>query len=364
MHLTSLTLTNFRKFSNLTLDFPEDRKLICFVGPNTVGKTNILEAIYFLGLLRSFRAGEALEMLKWESESLEVKGAFTREEEEIRLQINMIFQPKKQKKLRINNAETILTDYVGTLNVVFFSPDDINLLLLSPANRRKYLDTLLSQTDREYLRALVHYQKTIKQRNALLKRIVGGHANEHELSFWDNELATSGTLITKKRAELLTFLTPLVSKSYQEISKNNEGTFTLEYLPSFKDESHDVEQFKKTLMDRLQRDLAVESTSFGPHRDDFAFLLDSKNIETFASRGDTRSMILAVKLSEISYIEKKKGTLPLLLLDDVFSELDNARQAQLVDHIPEHVQTFITTTSQDIGAGKNFSKDIYFVEME
>ena len=364
MHLTSLSLTNFRKFPSRDFQFPEDRKLICFVGQNTVGKTNVLEAIYFLGLLKSFRAQESTEMLLWDEKYLEVKGSFRIEEDLLDMQINMVFSPRKQRKLRLNGAERDLTDYVGTLNVVFFSPDDINLLLLSPANRRKYLDILLSQTDKEYLRALVTYQKVIKQRNALLKRISAGNAQEHELTFWNEELATAGVLITQKRFELLQFLNTLVADSYREISKNEPALFALHYSPSYKDEIFSTKNYIAKLQERTARDIILESTSFGPHRDDFQFLLGGKHIDTFASRGDTRSMILALKISEIHYIEQKKGSLPLLLLDDVFSELDHARQAQLIEHIPAHVQTFITTTPQDIGIGKNFTKDIYFVAME
>lgn len=363
MQLTSLTLQNFRKWEHLNLHFPK-KKVICFTGPNTIGKTNILEAIYMLSLLKSFRTNEIHNLLMWGSNHFSVQGTYIDREEQNNLAVNMVFRPKKARKYLVNGIEESLSDYVGTINVVFFSPDDINLLLLSPASRRKYLDVLLSQTDKHYLRAYVTYQKVLKQRNSLLKAISAGFSTTEELEYWDGELARHATLIHTRRKALIDFFNERIDTKYQEISKHHEHIFTIDYLPSAKLEEISEEHYLTLYTTTQHKDLILESTHSGPHRDDFSFLLGEKSIDDFASRGDTRSMILALKLAEIEYIQTVRGNVPVLLLDDVFSELDQDRQEHLLCSLPENIQTFITTTTQDIGVLSKRTKDIEFIDVE
>ncbi|MFN7160084.1 MAG: DNA replication/repair protein RecF [Candidatus Gracilibacteria bacterium] len=362
MRLQSLHLTNFRKFHDLHLDIDQSCDIICFVGANTLGKTNILEAMYFLGLLKSFRTVDTKDLVTWEENFLSIEGKFLDGNIENMI-ATTVFRPKKQRRYTVNGVELPIAEYVGKLNVVFFSPDDINLLLLSPSNRRKYLDILLSQTDIQYFRAYVNYQKILKQRNALLKIIRENRNRVSELDYWNEGLVDAGLVLIEKRKELIEFFNQHIGASYREISENKDAEYALEYLPSLKSEVLNKENYLQALHERLERDLILESTSTGPHRDDFTFLLNGKNIEAFASRGDTRSMILALKLNEITFIKERNGTLPLLLLDDVFSELDDERQEQLLSHIPEGIQTFITSTTDAIGSVKKRKKDICFVNL-
>lgn len=363
MRLTSLSLLNFRKWENLSLEFHVD-KVTCFVGANTMGKTNILEAIYLLSLLKSFRTNEIHHLLMWGEQHLSVNGVYEHEGENHSLAVNMVFRPKKARKYFIDGIEESVSDYVGTLNVVFFSPDDINMLLLSPGSRRRYLDILLSQTDKQYLRSYVTYQKVLKQRNSLLKAISAGYSNTSELEYWDLELATFATDIHQKREKLIAFFNERINGKYQEISKGEAEHFHISYAPSAKLEEVSVENYLALYSHTIGKDLALESTFSGPHRDDFTFLLGEKNIDDFASRGDTRSMILALKLAEIEYIQEVRKRVPILLLDDVFSELDQDRQEHLLCSLPAGTQTFITTTSKDIGVLTKRTKEIDFIDVQ
>lgn len=361
MRLTHLQLENFRKFTQLTLSIDPSHHIICFVGPNTIGKTNILEGIYYTCLLKSFRAVETKDIIHWDHSHLRTEALFT-DHLVTHASVSAVLRPKKQKKYMQNHCDIPLSEYVGMLPLVFFSPDDINLLLLSPANRRRYLDILLSQIDTHYLRLLIHYQKVLKQRNALLKSINKKLAKEQELDYWDAELARLGLQITTKRTELLIFFNTLLPAHYTHIAQQ-EGFFQLHYHPSIKD-LHSEEELLLHIKERRARDLILESTSVGPHRDDFSFLLNQRHIESFASRGDTRSMILALKLCEISFIRQMKHMLPILLLDDVFSELDEKRQEELLSAIPEEIQTFITSTTMHIGSLERRKKHIHFIDVE
>jgi len=361
MRLNGLTLENFRKFKNLSLSFDPAVHITCFVGENTIGKTNILEGMYYLSLLKSFRASDIKDLVHWDEHYLSVSGTFT-ESTTTHMSAVSVLRPKKQRKYLLNGVDTPLTDYVGTIPVVFFSPDDISLLLMSPASRRKYMDVLLSQTDQEYLRSFVQYQKILKQRNALLKQISAGKSAREELEYWDLLLTEQGWTIFQKRKALIEFFNTLLPTHYEHIAHNEKEHFTIEYLPSLK-HCHSLEEYILHLRSRYERDIILEATSSGPHRDDFSFILSDKHIETFASRGDTRSMILALKLSEIDFIKDKKHILPLLLLDDVFSELDEVRQEELLSSIPEDVQTFISSTTAHIGSLERRKKEITFLDV-
>ena len=337
--LTHLSLFQFRKYPQLTLDFPADARLVAFVGPNTAGKTNILEAMYFLCLLKSFRTHTPTEMMLWGEHVLRVEGTFTDGSE---LAVGIASRPKRERKYTISGAEVAVDTYVGTKTVVFFSPDDINMLLQSPANRRRYLDIILCQTDKKYLRAFATYGKVLKQRNALLRACQQAPEAMMQLEYWERELVHHGKFLMEARIHLTQAIAKMLPEYYEAIS-GKSADVRVEYIASMPPEA-DEEGLLALLQSQRERDIFLGATTKGPHRDDLAFLHDERAVESFASRGDTRSFVLALKLGELAYIEKTTGVPPLLLMDDVFSELDRERQQRLLENLPPHVQTFITTT--------------------
>lgn len=337
--LSHLSLFQFRKYRELSLDIPTDSNRIAFIGQNTAGKTNILEAMYFLCLLKSFRTHAPQEMMLWGEHVMRVEGTF---DDGSHLAVGIASRPKRLRKYEINQAEVSVDTYVGTKTVVFFSPDDINMLLLSPANRRRYLDVILCQTDRRYLRSFAAYTKILKQRNALLRAIQLDPSCIDQLAYWENELIDHALIIMDGRRRLTSAIAAILPHHYAQIA-GKEADVTLKYASSMPDQAG-KEELYALLNAHRDRDLIMGSTSYGPHRDDVHFMHSDRHVESFASRGDTRSYVLALKLGELAYMQNLRSDAPLLLMDDVFSELDNARQERLLAHLPTNVQTFITTT--------------------
>ncbi len=365
MRISSITLESYRKFENLHLSFGENEHIICFTGPNTIGKTNIIEAIYFLSLVKSFRTDHMESICRWDADYFSLRGTYLKDRIVLENQINIVLRPKKQRKLRMNGEELPYSKYVGMVPVVFFSPDDIASILESPASRRKYLDILLAQTDPHYLGILVNYQKALKQRNSLLRNVKKHQAQNNELDIWDESLARFGTQIYAKRLSLIAYFQMQMQVPYSEISGDAISTCTLEYVSKYTHEQIvDHDAYLEILTAHRDRDVIREATSFGPHRDNFIILKNNMDASTFASRGDIRSMILAMKLTELHYIQTITSSNPILLLDDVFSELDSDRQEYLISHIPEGIQTFITTTSPQIGVLEKRKKEVRFIAVD
>lgn len=337
--LTRLSLYQFRKYPSLDLDFGTKAHLVAFIGPNTAGKTNILEAMYFLCLLKSFRTHTPQEMMLWGEHVLRVEGVF---DDGLELAAGIASRPKRQRKYMINGAEVPVDQYVGTKTVVFFSPDDINMLLQSPANRRRYMDVILCQTDRKYLRAFATYGKVLKQRNALLRATQHAPEAMEQMDYWEQELVEHGTYLMRLRQQLVQAIGATLPAHYAAIA-GIEADVTLEYISSFPHDA-DAEGMLALLRSQRERDIILGATTRGPHRDDIQFMHTGRAVEAFASRGDTRSFVLGLKLGELAYIEQQTSVPPLLLMDDVFSELDRERQQRLLANLPPHVQTFITTT--------------------
>lgn len=337
--LTHLSLYQFRKYPELSLDFPEGTRLVAFVGPNTAGKTNILEAMYFLCLLKSFRTHTPQEMMLWDEHVLRVEGRF---EDGTELAVGIASRPKRERKYTINGGDVPVDAYVGTKTVVFFSPDDINMLLQSPTNRRRYLDIILCQTDKRYLRAFATYGKVLKQRNALLRACQQTPEAMTQLEYWEQELVHHGIFLMQARMKLTQAIAAMLPDYYAAIA-GKPAEVTVEYVASMPIEADEAAQLE-LLRSQRDRDILLGATTKGPHRDDLVFLHNGRAVESFASRGDTRSFVLALKLGELDYIQKTTSVPPLLLMDDVFSELDRDRQQRLLENLPLHVQTFITTT--------------------
>jgi len=335
--LKHLFLENFRNYKKYSLDF---NKTTILVGPNGIGKTNLIEAIYLLSTGRSWRTRRDSEVVFWQKDFARIIIKTTNDKE---LVLEMVIQQipnpdyPQLKLIKINGLKKRLTDLLGKLPMVLFSPEEIQLLDGPPVLRRRVLDILLCQLDRKYTLALLDLGKIIRGRNRLLYFIKIGKSQIKELTFWDEKLVTLGSFIINKRLKTLEVLNKNISQIYQTISGMDEE-LKIKYKESVRPEN-----FSETLFSHREQEIENTATLFGPHRDDLVFLLLGKNITTFGSRGEYRSAILALKVAELEYLKKESDRVPILLLDDIFSELDKNRRLHL-NKIIEESQTIITTT--------------------
>lgn len=350
MKLVKLQIENFRNYPAYSYSFEADPAITVLVGNNGIGKTNFLEAIHVLSLGRSFRTGSKDDLVQWGKEYFRCKGEVVEDlSEDIsspdRTELEVFYSsfPARRRNFRFNGANTTYAKFLGNLITVLFHPEDLNMLYLSPTLRRDYLDTVLSQTDREYVVNLSNYQKVLKQRNSLLGQIrearFQGMSEEKlllDLDVWDEELVRFGEPVVAKRKGFVDFIGTALSRHYGEISGENDAV-RIEY------QCNVLHDYAQAVLDRRQIDLIQAKSTRGPHRDDLCFFINEKRIDGIASRGEFRTLLLAIKLAEIDYIKQVRGVYPLLLLDDVFSELDPARQKHLLSAI-SGCQTIITTT--------------------
>ncbi|MFA7685927.1 MAG: DNA replication/repair protein RecF [Candidatus Gracilibacteria bacterium] len=350
MKLLKLQLENFRNYQSYSYEFDHENNFTIIKGPNGQGKTNLLEAIYALSLGKSFRTVLHNDLILWGMDYLRVTGMVKSDEESLELEVFYTNHPFKKKNFKRNGVSLKNSEYIGNLLTVLFQPEDLNILYLSPSLRRRYMDILLSQTDKKYLQSLVKYNKALKQRNTLLNEIRKARFSKKDdetllkdLDAWDEEIAQFGTVITEKRLALVKFLGENLENLYQSISGEKENIL-VEY------ESKVVNEKEKSYIDVVSqardKDILQAKTTIGPHRDDLVFFINGKDIVTAASRGEFRTLLLAIKLAEIDFIKQKTGHYPLLILDDVFSELDSTRQEKLLKAI-KNCQTIIATTDTE-----------------
>lgn len=348
MVLKNLHLTHFRNFSNVDLNFPRATILI---GKNAQGKTNLLESIYFLATTKSARAERDSQLIKQgesflrvegevgESSELRVKNEELREKEVTKLEIAMEKRNYPggeeingvEKRVKVNGVRRRVTDYLGNLVVVYFSPEDINLVTGPPALRRWHIDLTLAPVDKEYKTALNTYHSALVAKNRILKRIKEGLAKLNELDFWTEQLVESGQIITRKRRDF-----------FQNL--NNEVS-SLQGLAGliFVYESSEISDARTR--EYLSREIAAATSLIGPHRDDFIFKREGQDLAYFGSRGEQRTAVLELKLAELKFIQKTTGSEPMLLLDDVFSELDVLHRDYIVSAIvgPQVVISVVET---------------------
>jgi DNA replication and repair protein RecF len=343
MRLQNLSVINYRNYQSQTIDFSPGKNLFLIIGQNAQGKTNILEAIYLLALCKSFRPIDFNGLMKWEEDYFEVKGAIKQNNQSKELTIIHQINPKNKKAHKVNGVKKSVTDFVGNLFVTFFSPDDLNLIFMSPAIRRKYLDVVLSQISRTYLQNLLKLKKVLQNRNQILKRIQLKKAQTDELDFWDEKLAEIGAQIVRERVKMIEFYNQRLTGYYSQIA-DQKLSLDLYYKSNMRGLSDS--EILEHLGARLERDIREECTSLGPHRDDFWFYLNQKEMQYYCSRGEIRSAILALKMTEIDFFKEKTGLKPILLLDDAFSELDGKRKQFLLGLILNH-QTIVTTTPEN-----------------
>lgn len=348
MRLNQLTLTHYRNYEHTALTF--DRQLNVFIGNNAQGKTNLLESIYVLALTKSHRTHKDRELILNDQEFTKIQGEVERQDRCTELELIVSNKGKKAKRDKIDQAK--LSQYVGNLNVVLFAPEDLALVKGSPKERRQFINMELGQMKPTYMYALSQYQHVLKQRNTYLKQLTQLNPDDLMLQVYDEQLAEYGVQISLMRRAFIEHLEKIAMDMHAQISLQKEH-LTLHYHP-FAEEvlvetNTEVLQqlFMKKLYQARQREFQVRSTQVGPHRDDMSMYINDRNVQNFGSQGQQRLAVLSLKLSEIELMKEETGEYPVLLLDDVMSELDNERQMQLMKVIEHKVQTFITTTTLD-----------------
>ncbi len=328
MFLKNFNLTNFRNYSQLELEF--DTRPTIFVGNNAAGKSNILEAVYLLSTTKSQRVENEDELIKEGEEFLKVEGFTTDDlmaggDTELLVIINKpTSEVSFRKKVLVNGISRRTVDFIGNLPAVIFYPSDINMVTGPPSLRRWHLDLALAQIDPGYKKALTLYEQFLTARNRVLKRIREGQGRSDELKYWTDELVEKGEGVRVKREEFFQFINSLQTPL---------GEFRFEYRQS----PISVEKLQET----NGREVAAAATLIGPHRDDYAIQLEGRNLAHFGSRGEQRMATLAFKLAQLEYMAKILGKRPILLLDDVFSELDSDHRAHVVKVVGRQ-QTIMT----------------------
>lgn len=339
MWLEKLQLHQFRNYDHLNIAF--HKGLNIFLGENAQGKTNILESIYFLALTRSHRTRADKDLLQFLKQELSINGLLHRKNGIVSLDINLT---EKGRITKVNHLkQSRLSDYVGNMNVVLFAPEDLQLIKGAPALRRKFIDVELGQIKPIYLSDLSHYNHVLKQRNTYLKS--SEKVDMEFLTVLDYQLAEYGSKVIQHRIEFLKKLENFAKQKISELSSQKEE-LRVEYHSSinFTEIVNIVDVFLTELTKNRKRDLLKKNTSIGPHRDDIVFFINGVDAH-YGSQGQHRSLVLSLKLAEIELIKDVTKEYPILLLDDVMSELDNTRQIKLIETITDNIQTFITTTS-------------------
>ena len=341
MTINKLSLINFKSHSEQSFDFSP--QINCFVGNNGVGKTNILDALHYLSVGKSFLGNSDLNNIKTDEDFFTIESEIQNEEKE---DIIRILQPKESKKLIKKNDKAYdrLADHIGYLPSVMISPYDSNLISDSGESRRKFLDAMISQTDSAYLFDLIQYQKTIQQRNALLKYFAKNRTfDKDSLEIYDDPISNFGTRIFEKRKEFVEKLNPIVQHYYDIISGGKEKVSVL-YESHLSDNT-----FSELLSSSIDKDRVLTYTSKGIHKDDLLFEMNGNSIKKIGSQGQQKSFLVSLKLAQINRIKELTGKSPILLLDDIFDKLDDTRVSQLIELVNKENfgQIFITDTHKD-----------------
>ena len=337
MNIRSIELKNFRNYENLEISFDEGTNIL--FGDNAQGKTNILEAAYMSGTTKSHKGRRDREMLRFGEVEAHLKTVVVRGGREY--QIDMHLKKNRAKGIAIDKIPIKkASELFGILNIVFFSPEDLNIIKNGPAERRRFLDSELCQLDRIYLADLTNYNKILAQRNKLLKDMIYRPSLSDTLPVWDMQLIETGKKIIRRRKQFVDELREIVSDIHYRISGGKEELF-LKYEPNIDDIF-----FEDELSRAKEKDKKLCQTSVGPHRDDLLFSIGDVDIRKYGSQGQQRTSALSLKLSEIELVRKSISDTPVLLLDDVLSELDSSRQNYLLNNISD-TQTIITCTGLD-----------------
>lgn len=361
MEIRKLKLINYRNYENLELSF--NKKNTIFIGNNAQGKTNILESIYVLGLTKSFLNVNDKNLIKFDNLFLRIQGNIIDNNIEKKLEITI---NEKGKRVKIDNQEIDkLSNYISKLNVIIFSPDNIRLLKESPSYRRKYLNIEISQLYCNYINCLNDFNKILKQRNEYLKIInTNGSYDYDYLNVLDEKYVDLSIKIYLYRKKYIDKLNENLEKIFFKISGFNDLMIKYVSAIDYVDNKELMKnKFSEKLKSNLKKDIFYKMTMLGPHRDDFVLEIDNKNILLYGSQGQIRCAVLALKFSEIPIFKNILGVSPILLLDDIFSELDINKKNSLIEFIPNDIQTIITTTDLNMIDKKILkNSDIYVVK--
>lgn len=334
MIIKSLELQDYRNYDTLNLAF--DRGTNILYGDNAQGKTNILEAIYVSATTKSHKGSKDRDIVNFHKEEAHIRTFL--EKEGVETRVDMHLRKNKSKGIAIDGQKIKkAADLLGICNVVFFSPEDLGIIKDGPAERRRFVDMELCQLDSFYLYNLNHYNKIVNQRNKLLKDLYFNPDLRDTLNIWDSQLVSFGSKVIERRRLFAEQLNEIIYDIHKRLSGDREE-ISVRYEPDV-----EIEEFEKKLQCSQEKDIKLKQTTVGPHRDDFSFLIGDVDIRKFGSQGQQRTAALSLKLSEIELVKKLTKDTPILLLDDVLSELDSNRQNYLLSSIKD-IQTIITCT--------------------
>ena len=340
MFLKELSLTNYKNFESLKFSF--DTKIICFVGLNGVGKTNILDSIYHLSYTKSYFNPIPSQNIKHGETFFFISGKYMIDDKEENILVSLKKGDKKIIK-RNNKLYKKFSDHIGKIPLVLISPDDRNLIIEGTETRRKFIDGIISQTDKEYLNNLIDYNKTLKQRNALLKMFYDNSENIRKtIDIYDRQLSSDAHKIYDKRREFLNEFIPIFKSRYKELSNDKENV----EIKHSSDISPDQNLYK-LLKNSLEKDLRFQYTTKGIHKDDLNLNLDKFPIKKYGSQGQQKTFLIAMKLAQFDYLSKLDSK-PILLLDDIFDKLDDTRVKQIINLVNQEKfnQIFISDTNK------------------
>lgn len=350
MIIKSLELADFRNYDSLHIDFSKGTNIL--YGDNAQGKTNILEAIYLSATTKSHKGSKDKDIVNFNKEEAHIRTYLEKDNMDIR--VDMHLRKNKTKGIAIDGQKIKkAAELLGLLNVVFFSPEDLSIIKNGPAERRRFVDMELCQLDPFYLYNLNHYNKIVNQRNKLLKDMYFNPSLKETLNIWDSQLVSFGSKIIERRQLFVEQLNDIIYDIHKKLSGQREE-LKVKYEPDVM-----IEDYEKNLAIYQDRDVKLKQTTVGPHRDDFCFMVKNVDIRKFGSQGQQRTAALSLKLSEIELVKKIANENPVLLLDDVLSELDSHRQNYLLSTIGE-IQTIITCTGLDEFVNNRFEIDKVF----
>ncbi len=337
MYVESLNINNYRNYDELFITFDKNTNIL--YGDNAQGKTNILEAIYMSSTTKSHRGSKDREIIKIGEEESHIKLCFKKSD--INHKIDVHLRKNKNKGVAIDGIPIRrTTELFGLLNVIFFSPEDLSIIKNGPSERRRFLDLELCQLSRLYYQNLSNYHRILNQRNNLLKQIVYNKSLMDTLDVWDIQLVDYGSRVIKERKNFISMLNEIIKDIHLKLTSGKEE------LEIIYDNNVDIENFEKSLKDKVDIDLNYTSTQVGPHRDDIIFKINGIDARKYGSQGQQRTVALSLKMAEIRIVKNIINDNPILLLDDVMSELDVKRREALIDEIKD-IQTIITCTGYD-----------------
>lgn len=364
MYIKNLKLMHYRNYDRVDLSF--DNKINIIIGENAQGKTNLLEAIYLLAFTRSYRTSKDKELIQWGQNYGKIEGAIVKRNQQFPLEIQLT---SKGKVAKLNHLEQRrLSHYIGAFNIVMFAPEDLNLVKGSPQIRRRFIDMEIGQIQPVYIHHLRNYQKVLRQRNQMLKDLQRKKTtNLTMLEVLTEQLISHACEIIERRFLFLNLLRQWAIPIHKRISQDRE-ILNILYAPTIDvSEEDSKEKISNIYWDKFKQNQTKEidrgTTLYGPHRDDLLFFINDHDIQKYGSQGQQRTTALSLKLAEIELIKQEIGEYPVLLLDDVLSELDQYRQSHLLDTIQGKVQTFVSTTSVSDIKHKTIEKaDLFYVE--